>query len=155
MGKIRVRRKGYWRRGYVRKDGVRVKRCYVPPATFLIRDRGKPGRGRRVIGRMEPGELRKHGYAINKSARARRLALGKAIREDGAATVWRRLHAQVILRKNARRGSAQARARARFEADRDWVAKKYGGPTPSAAIRAWRRMSPAERARRMPGRKRR
>ena len=26
------RRKGYYRRGYTRKDGVKVKGCYVPPA---------------------------------------------------------------------------------------------------------------------------
>ncbi len=26
------RRKGYWRHGYTRKNGVHVKRAYVPPA---------------------------------------------------------------------------------------------------------------------------
>ena len=26
------KRRGYWRHGYIRRDGVRVRRTYVPPA---------------------------------------------------------------------------------------------------------------------------
>jgi hypothetical protein len=108
MGKIRVRRRGYYRRGHYRrtKTGRRVwvKGAYVPPTTYERVDIGKPGKGRKVIEIREPGELRKHGYSTRKSAVARRRALAKAVREDGATTVWRRLHAQYVLRKSARTG---------------------------------------------------
>jgi len=150
--RLRVRRRGYWRGPYTyRRRGklIKVKRHYVPPTTFYIRDRGAPGRGRRVIGELEEEELRKHGYSVDKPARARRRALAKAVREDGAAKVWRRLHAQVIFRKGAPKGSKEARDRERFRKDRDWVKERYKPDlTPRAAIRAWRRMNPAERARR-------
>jgi len=44
MGRLRVRRKGYWRKAYTRKDGVKVKRAWVPPTTYEIKDRGEKGR---------------------------------------------------------------------------------------------------------------
>ena len=44
MKKIRVHRKGYHRKGYTRKGGIRVKPAYVPPTSYLVRDRGKAGR---------------------------------------------------------------------------------------------------------------
>lgn len=148
-----MRRRGYWRGPYTyRRRGklIKVKRHYVPPTTFTIRDRGAPGRGRRVIEIEEPGELRKHGYGVWKSAQARRRALARAVREDGAETVWRRLHAQVVYRKNARKGSREYRAMLRFRGDREWVRERYRPDIAGPARRAWMRMSPAERRRRMP-----
>lgn len=44
MGRIRVKRKGYWRKAYTRKDGVKVKRSWVPATTFMVKDVGAPGR---------------------------------------------------------------------------------------------------------------
>ena len=146
--KIRVRRRGYWRGPYVyRRRGklIRVKRHYVGPTTYTRKDVGKPGKGPKLI-EVEPGKLKKYGYSTSKNAAARHRALRKAVKAYGAGKVWHMLHAQVIYRKRT-----QPKARRIFEADRDWVARHYGGPTPKAAIRAWKRMSPRERARRMPG----
>ena len=42
------------RRGYYRKDGIRVR-----PATFRIRDRGRPGRGPRTIPTRSPSQSRR------------------------------------------------------------------------------------------------
>jgi hypothetical protein len=56
------------------------------------------------------------------------------------------LHAQVILRKRT-----QPEIREVFARDRDYIRDRYGGPVPREAIRAWMRMSPRERAARMPG----
>ena len=113
--------------------------------TYKRKDVGKPGKGPKLI-KIKKGKLVKYGYSTKKPASARRRALAKAVKAYGAATVWRMLHAQVILRKRT-----QKKVRRKFEVDRDWVAKKYGGPVPKKAIRAWKRMPPAERARRMPG----
>jgi len=139
---LTIRRKGYWRKAYVRKDGVRVKRTYVPPTTFKIRDVGAPGRGPKLI----PIKKDMLGYSTAWPAAKRRRHLRKLIAKRGAAKVWRQLHAQVILRKRK-----PGRARRVFMADRDWVAREYGGPVPRAAIARWKGMTPLERARAMPG----
>jgi hypothetical protein len=65
--KLRVQRKGYHRKGYhrkayTRKNGTKVKAanvkaCYVPPSTYLIKDRGAPGRGKKVLPKLRPGAM--------------------------------------------------------------------------------------------------
>jgi hypothetical protein len=146
--RLRVHRKGYYRGPYVmyrRGRPVRVRRHYVPPTSFHIRDVGKPGRGKPVI-KIKPGLLSKHGYSTKLPEAERREALDRAVREYGAARVWRMLHAQVILRKRT-----QPETREKFVRDRNYIRDRYGGPVPREAIRAWVRMSPRERVRRMPG----
>jgi len=86
--------------------------------------RARP-RGRRVIPGLRRGELTRHGYAVHESAEQRHRALEKAVAEDGALTTFRRLQVQVMLRRNARRGTPEYEARRRFEADRDWVRSRY------------------------------
>lgn len=44
MRKLRIKKKGYWRKAYTRKDGVKVKRTWVPRTTYMARDMGAPGR---------------------------------------------------------------------------------------------------------------
>ncbi len=158
MAKLTVKRKTYRRKAYSRKaytihrngktihiPATKVKPTYVPATTYKITDRGAPGRGKKLI-RIKPGELIGVGYSTSKPARARRIALAKAVKKYGAARVWHMLHAQVILRK--RTGGT---AKAIFVRDRNWVKEHYGGPTPRAAIRKWKRMSPTARAKAMPG----
>lgn len=146
--KLTVRRAGYTRKGFTAHRGrttYRVKRTRVPPTTFKIRDRGAPGRGPKLI-KIVPGVLGRYGYTTSKPAPSRHRALSKAIRAVGKARVWHALHAQVIFRKRA-----PDHAKTIFERDRDWITATYGGPTPKAAIRKWKRMSPRARARAMPG----
>jgi len=116
--------------------------------TYERVDIGHPGKGSPtgVKIKVERGKLKKFGYSTDKSEEARHRALAKAVKAYGAGKVWRMLHAQVIFRKNTR-----DRAYRIFKADRDWVAKTYGGPTPTAAIKKWKSMSPEARARAMPG----
>ena len=121
-GKITVHRKGYWRGLYTYRRGgktIHVKRHYVPPTTFTVRDRGAKGKGPKVI-LIKKGALTKHGYSTKKSARARHAALKKAIKEYGALSVYRKLMAQVILRKRQRGGAKKV-----FQEDAEWVKRNF------------------------------
>jgi hypothetical protein len=129
---ITVKKRGYRRKAYRRKDGTEVKAATVKPTTFKIKDRGKPGRGPKLI------KIKGHldGYHVDLSAEERHAVLRKAVKKYGIARVWRRLHAMVIMRKRE-----QPAARAVFERDRDWVADTFGTKslTPRAAIKARRK----------------
>jgi len=106
-----VRRRGF----YIHRNG---KRIYIPPTTYRIPDRGKRGRGKKVIpireGKLAP-------YSIRLSARVRHRILARKIRKFGALSVYRALMAQVILRKRIQR-----KARRIFKADALWVKRRYG-----------------------------
>jgi len=84
------------------------------------KDLGKPGIGPKLIEIKKPGSLTKHGYSIKKSAQARHEALNKAIKAFGALSVFRKLMAQVTLRKRT-----QPKARAVFEEDAEWIRSNY------------------------------
>ncbi|MDQ3873801.1 MAG: hypothetical protein M3258_09360 [Thermoproteota archaeon] len=67
MGKstINVRRKGYKRKSYTAKRGskkVKVSATRVKPSTFKTRDRGKAGRGPKVVPPLEEGALGGQGF---------------------------------------------------------------------------------------------
>ena len=60
-----VRRKGYKRKAYTARRGdkkVRVGMARVKPSVFKISDRGKPGRGPRVVPPLEKGALGGPGF---------------------------------------------------------------------------------------------
>ena len=84
------------------------------------KDLGKPGIGPKLIEIKKTGSLKKHGYSVKKSAQARHEALNKAIKAFGALSVFRKLKAQVTLRKRT-----QPKARAVFEEDSEWVRSNY------------------------------
>jgi len=118
--KIRVKRKGY-----TRKDGTRVK-----ATTFLVKDRGAPGRRARGakagpfkdekpwIGRE--GGLGGPGYT-HKSERARREILRRKVARDGYRTVLGRV---MVLERNT---GISSEARRRLEADREFLKRNFGG----------------------------
>jgi hypothetical protein len=63
--KMTVRRKGYRRKAYTTKRGgkkVRVSAARVKPSTLKIRDRGKAGRGPKVVPPLEEGALGGPGF---------------------------------------------------------------------------------------------
>lgn len=146
MRQLRIRRKGFNRGPYTKKDGTHVKRHWVPPTTFMGPDIGLPGRGRKVVIIERKGALTKLGYSTSKSDRERREALDKAVKRFGASDVWHMLHGQVVLRKRT-----QPKARAVFEEDREYIKRKYKPDIAKPARREWMRMSPAARAKAMPG----
>jgi hypothetical protein len=116
-----IRRKGYYRRPYVRKGGIHVRGTRVPPTTYRRRDIGLPGRGRRVITIRRPGLLKAVGYNVKAPVESRRAALRRAVAKYGERSVLGMLHAQAVFRK--RTDSLGER----FAADRTWVAKTFGG----------------------------
>ena len=82
MGKIKVTRKGYIRKAYVRKDGTKVKSSKVPAYTFMVRDRGKPGRTPKSEQFYNPQV--KMGWKKSQPAGTRR---AKALRSHGGDTL--------------------------------------------------------------------
>ena len=88
--------------------------------TYKRKDLGKPGKGPKLIDIKEKGALTKFGYAIKKSPQARRRALRKAIRKYGALSVYRKLMAQYVFRKNYAPDQA-----AKFKSDAEWVRNQY------------------------------
>ena len=65
MAKLTVRRKGYTRKAYTAKRGgkkVKVGKARVKPSTFKTTDRGKPGRGRKVVPPLERGAFGGPGF---------------------------------------------------------------------------------------------
>jgi len=87
--------------------------------TQVRKDLGKPGVGPKLIPIIEKGSLSKLGYSTKKSIQARHAALDKAIQKYGPLTVFRKLKAQVTLRKRT-----QPEARKVFEEDAEWVHEK-------------------------------
>lgn len=101
----------YRRKGkLVHRKGYRYKRV----------DLGKPGKGSKLIKIKAKGALRKHGYGVHKSPSARHRALKKAIEEYGALSVFRKLMAQYVFRKNYDPETAKE-----FRADAEWVKEHY------------------------------
>ena len=96
---------------YRRKDGTLVR---VPAKR--IEDRGKPGKGPKLIGPLRKGSLRKHGYSTSKSSSARHAALRKAMRSEGALSVFRKLNAVATLEKRTAPSKSKI-----LLADRNWV----------------------------------
>jgi hypothetical protein len=65
MSKVTVRRKGYMRKAFTANRGsrkVRIGRTMVRPSTFTIRDRGKPGRGPKLVPPLARGALGGPGF---------------------------------------------------------------------------------------------
>lgn len=102
------------RRGYRRKDGTRVK-----ATTFRIEDRGRKGRGPKVVG-VGQGGLGGPGYAARKQGSRRRI-LASVVRDEGYATAVRRLNALRVLGKRTMSPSV----RRRLKADMDWLRRRH------------------------------
>ena len=84
-----VLRKGYYRKSYVRKDGVKVKGSYVPPK--CIKDQGKPGKGPKILPEIKELNLGQFGYELKYSFEERKKALIKAIKKYDSLKVLRYL----------------------------------------------------------------
>jgi hypothetical protein len=162
--KLLVKRKAYVRKAYPRRaftvlrrgktiriPATTVKRARVPPTRFLITDVGALGRGKKII-TVKKGLLSKYGYSTKHPVTVRREALRRADRAYGTPSLFRKLQAQVVLRKRT-----QPEARRIFEEDLDWVRENLLSRTERLAMtkparERWMAMSPALRARLMPER---
>jgi hypothetical protein len=65
MAKMTIRRKGYTRRAFTARRGgkkIRIAKARVKPSMFRISDRGKRGRGPKVIPPLKKGALGGPGF---------------------------------------------------------------------------------------------
>src|SRR5919205_2408568 len=65
MAKLTIRRKGHTRKAFTTKRGgkkIKVAKARVKPSTFKISDRGKAGRGPRVVPPLKEGALGGPGF---------------------------------------------------------------------------------------------
>ena len=67
MAKLTISRKGHTRKAFTAKRGggkkvVKVTKARVKPSTFKISDRGKPGRGPKVVPPLDEGALGGPGF---------------------------------------------------------------------------------------------
>jgi hypothetical protein len=149
-------RKAYSRKGYKRSDGTYVKPAKVgasrvPASTFKIKDVGAKGRGKKLF-KVKKGLLTKYGYHVDKSAKARHMALKKADKAYGSVRLWRMLNAQALFRKRTN-GLGKM-----FTTDRNWVKrelvnKKEARSMTAPAVKKWESLPHSVRARLMPSRK--
>ena len=113
---LEVHRKGYHRKGYyATRNGKTyyVPPTHVPPSTYLIKDRGAPGRGEDVIGELNEGKMNRvaqsMGYDrvsdIPKSKRDE--YADRLVKKYGAKRAFGMAHAQVIFRKRTNDGHKQ------------------------------------------------
>lgn len=101
------------RKGYTRSDGVRVKPTW-------IKDRGKPGKGKRRISIKAPGSLKKYGYSLKKSAMSRRRSLDKAVKKYGDTKTFRKVNALSVFFKDTDPSYAK-----KATADKNYIRRKF------------------------------
>jgi len=130
-----ILRKGYTRKAYTRKDGTRVKAVRVKANCIL--DKGLPGKGPKVIPKLRKGLLTQYGYHATDTVAKRHLALDKAVKAYGGASVIRKLNAIYVLNRNTNPSMA-----AKFKVDRNWVSKKYASMKRRSPRKSTRRKSP-------------
>src|SRR5918999_1229094 len=92
MAKLTIHRKGHARKALPKKRGskegkkVKVAKTRVKPSTFKIRDRGKPGRGPKVVPPLEEGALGGAGFFDRSNDEQEQIVFNRA-KEAGAGTV--------------------------------------------------------------------
>lgn len=108
---IAVRRKGYRRKAYTAKRGdkkVKISAARVKPSTFRIHDRGKAGRGPKVIPPLEEGALGGPGF-FDRSKDEQEQIIFERAKERGERKVIGELRAlQVFLKKTEPQKSKRA-----------------------------------------------
>lgn len=109
MSKLRVHKKAYTRKG-----GTRIK-----ATSFLIKDRGKKGRGKVKI------PIKGHigcGYHVKESsAKIRRAALKRALKKYSYLSLKGKVGVLIQLYKRTNKTYSR-----RAESDFNWLVKKYG-----------------------------
>lgn len=119
VGKIRVHKRGYIRRGYRRKDGTWVDKAKVKPTSYLMEDRGKPGHGKKIITIKDKGSLGGPGF-FSRDESYRRAVERRLVEKDGRRSVAGKLTALYVLQ---RRTNPRVAEKAR--SDMKWVNKEF------------------------------
>ena len=100
-------------RGKIRRKAYTTKRGVHVPSS-CVADQGKPGKGRKVLPKPEPGFL--HGWAKKMSSSARHKKVASVVKKEGCATAIRRLN---LLANYTKATSPETHRKAR--ADMKWV----------------------------------
>jgi hypothetical protein len=103
MAKLTVRRKGHTRKAFTAKRGgkkVKVAKGQVKPSTFKTSDRGKPGRGPKVIPPLEEGALGGWGFFDRSNEEQEQIVFNRA-KEMGERKVVGELRALQVFFKTA------------------------------------------------------
>lgn len=113
MAKLTIRRKGHTRKAYTAKRGgktVRVGKSQVKPSTFKSSDRGKPGRGLKVVPPLKEGALGGPGF-FNRPNDEQEQILFKRAKKMGERKVVGELRAlQVFFKTTSPQKSKRALA---------------------------------------------
>ena len=103
MGKLTVRRKGHTRKAFTAKRGgskkVKVAKTRIRSSTFKISDRGKPGRGPKVVPPLKEGALGGPGF-FNRSTDEQEQIVFSRAKEIGERKVVGELRALQLFFKN-------------------------------------------------------
>jgi hypothetical protein len=103
MAKLTVHRKGHTRKAFTskRRSGKKVKvaKTRVKASTFKARDRGKPGRGPKVVPPLEEGALGGSGF-FNRSSDEQEQIVFNRTKEMGERKVIGELRALQVFFKN-------------------------------------------------------
>lgn len=112
-----ILRKSYTRK-IKRRNSAKTRKIRI--ASKCIRDLGKPGKGKKLIGPLKKGGLTKFGYSTKKTIKSRERALAKAVKHNDPLTIFRKLNAIYVLTKNTNKRVSRTMKR-----DRNWIKKKY------------------------------
>ena len=111
MAKLTIRRKGHTRKAFTTKRGgkkIKVAKARVNPSTFKISDRGKQGRGPRVVPPLEEGALGGQGFFGRSNDEQEQIVFSRA-KEMGERKVVGELRAlQVFFKRTDPQKSRRA-----------------------------------------------
>ena len=111
MSKLIVRRKGYARKAYTARRGgkkVRVSKATIKPSTFRISDRGKPGRGPKVVPPLEKGAFGGPGFFKRPTDEQKEIVFRRAKKLGERKVVGELRALQVFLKTTDPRKSRRA-----------------------------------------------
>jgi hypothetical protein len=101
MAKLTIRRKGHTRKAFTTKRGgkkVKVAKARVKPSTLKISDRGKPGRGPKVVPPLKEGALGGPGFFDRSNDEQEQIVFNRA-KEVGERKVVGELRALQVFFK--------------------------------------------------------
>ena len=86
-----------------------------------VKDKGLPGKGPDLFGKLKKGELKKYGYVYRQTRDARHAALRRAVKEYGPLDLFRKLDAVAKLTRRTVPEASRV-----FKSDREWVRQVLG-----------------------------
>ena len=113
MTKLTVRRKRYKRKAFTARRGrkkVRVSKATIKPSTFRINDRGKAGRGSKVVPQLAKGALGGPGFFKRPAREQERIVFNRAKRMGEKKVVGELRALQVFFKTTSPQNSRRALA---------------------------------------------